>query len=72
LSWTDRDDYNNLAIVAHGGTIAALICSVLNEPVGCMWQYLQANTALNRVRRQPSGHYYLLEYNGQAHLKQGK
>jgi len=67
LYWTNREEYKNMAVVAHGGTCAAIICSVLNKPVACMWDYLQGNTSLNRIIRC-QGHYELAEYNGQDHL----
>lgn len=37
----------NIAIVSHGGTIAALICGLLQEPLSKMWQYKQKNAAIN-------------------------
>ena len=36
----------NIAVVAHGGTIAALICGLLNEPISGMWKYRQKNASL--------------------------
>lgn len=38
-----------IAIVSHGGTIAALICGLLKEPLEKMWQYKQKNAALNII-----------------------
>lgn len=35
-----------IAIVTHGGTIAALVCGLLNEPLANMWHYKQKNTAV--------------------------
>jgi len=35
------------AVVAHGGTIAALLCGLMNQPLTCMWNYKQKNAALN-------------------------
>lgn len=57
----------NVAIVTHGGTIAALICGLLGEPLSCMWQYKQKNTAVNVLRKQ--GDSYELElFNDISHL----
>jgi alpha-ribazole phosphatase len=67
LFWCQRSDYQNLAIVSHGGTCAALICAVLGEPIASMWKYVQANTAVNHVVREDDT-YRLIGYNNQSHL----
>ncbi|MCR4440886.1 MAG: histidine phosphatase family protein [Peptococcaceae bacterium] len=39
----------NIAVVTHGGTIAAMLCGLLNEPLSNMWKYRQKNAAVNIV-----------------------
>jgi len=39
----------NIAVVTHGGTIAAMLCGLLNEPLSNMWKYRQKNAAINIV-----------------------
>jgi len=70
--WTHKQDYQNLAIVCHGGTCAALITGVLNAPIGAMWQYLQGNTAVNIVEMDQPGQYILKGYNDKSHLENAK
>lgn len=56
-----------VVIVTHGGTIAALICGLLGQPLSCMWQYKQKNTALNILSKQ--GDRFELEvFNDISHL----
>ncbi|MDX9872350.1 MAG: alpha-ribazole phosphatase [Clostridia bacterium] len=40
----------DVLIVAHGGTIAALLCGILDEPLEKMWAYKQKNAAVNIIR----------------------
>lgn len=59
----------NVAFVTHGGTIAALICGLLGQPLEKMWQYKQKNTAVNILRKE--GPRYELELlNDTSHLVQ--
>lgn len=37
----------NILIVSHGGTIAAMICGILQEPLEKMWGYKQKNASIN-------------------------
>lgn len=67
--WTQKNDYQNMAIVCHGGTCAALICGVLNAPIENMWQYLQGNTAVNIVEMEVAGQYILKGFNDKSHLE---
>lgn len=69
LFWTEREDYQKMAIVSHGGTTAAMICMILGEPIASMWQYVQANTAVNIVQRKGTGKYEVHRYNDADHLK---
>lgn len=39
----------NVLLVSHGGTIAALICGLLEEPLDKMWTYKQKNAAVNII-----------------------
>lgn len=69
LFWTEREDYRKMAIVSHGGTTAAMICKILGEPIASMWQYVQANTAVNVVLRKGFGNYEVHRYNDAEHLQ---
>jgi alpha-ribazole phosphatase len=40
----------NILIVTHGGTIASLICGLLQEPLTKMWEYKQKNSAVNILK----------------------
>ncbi len=42
---------DNIIVVSHGGTIAAMICGLMNEPLKFMWTYKQKNAALNIIKR---------------------
>jgi len=58
-----------IALVTHGGTIAALLCGLLEQPLEKMWQYKQKNTAVNILRKE--GDRYELEVlNDISHLAQ--
>ncbi|KAB2954195.1 alpha-ribazole phosphatase [Heliorestis acidaminivorans] len=39
----------NIAIVAHGGTIRSLLCAILDLDLDRAWQFKQDNTALNII-----------------------
>ncbi len=39
----------NIAVVTHGGTIATLICGLLNEPISTMWKYKLKNSAISTL-----------------------
>ncbi len=40
---------NTVIIVTHGGTIAAILCGLLGEPLRNMWKYKHGNTAVTIV-----------------------
>jgi len=44
---TSKYPEGNILIVTHGGTIASLICGLLEEPLTKMWDYKQKNSAVN-------------------------
>lgn len=57
-----------VAFVSHGGTIAALICGLLEEPLAMMWKYRQNNTAVNILLKK--GDKYKIELlNDASHLE---
>ncbi len=56
-----------LAVVTHGGTIAALVCGLLKEPLANMWQYKQKNTAVT-VLAIKDGKVTLESLNDVSHL----
>lgn len=60
--------HGNIAVVAHGGTIAALICGLLQEPLAKMWNYRQKNTALN-VLKWEEGRVSVELLNDSSHLE---
>ena len=37
----------SMAVVSHGGTIAALLCALLEQPLNRMWDYKQKNAAVS-------------------------
>lgn len=45
----------NIIVVSHGGTIASLICGLLQEPLVKMWEYKQKNAALNILQVNDEG-----------------
>lgn len=56
-----------VAFVSHGGTIAALICGLLEQPLSMMWKYRQNNTAVNILIK--NGNKYEIELlNDTSHL----
>lgn len=55
-------------IVTHGGTIAAMICGLLGQPLEKMWEYKQKNTAVN-VLRWEEGRFRLDVLNDVSHLQ---
>jgi len=64
---TAEHPLGNVILVSHGGTIAALICGLLEQPLSQMWQYKQKNTAVNILRKE--GQKYVLElFNDVSHL----
>ncbi|MTV50226.1 alpha-ribazole phosphatase [Heliobacillus mobilis] len=44
-----KHDGENIAIVAHGGTIRTLLCAILDVDLDRAWQFRQDNTALNVI-----------------------
>lgn len=59
---------NTIAVVTHGGTIAASICGLLGEPLSHMWNYKQQNTAVNILTQSSQG-IKLDIFNDISHLK---
>lgn len=58
----------NLAIVSHGGTIAAVLTGLLGLPVEKMWTFRQKNAAINILLQR--GERFILEsYNDTCHLQ---
>lgn len=56
-----------VAIVSHGGTIAALLCGLLGEPLSSMWRFKQMNSAVNILNKKGS-RYELELFNDTSHL----
>lgn len=57
----------NIAIVAHGGTIRTLLCDIIGLDLNNMWRLKQDNTAVNLINCR--GDYKVLEYlNATYHL----
>lgn len=63
------NDYpiGDLAIVSHGGTIAAVLTGLLGLPVEKMWTFKQNNAALN-VLIHSKDRFILESYNDTCHL----
>jgi len=59
--------YGNIAVVSHGGTIAALICGLLNEPISNMWKYRQKNASITIFKRE-NNNFCLETVNDVTHL----
>ena len=57
----------NIAVVTHGGTIAALICGLLNEPLSGMWKYKQKNASLTTFQIE-NNKFVLETVNDVSHL----
>lgn len=44
---TSSPIWGDVVVVTHGGTIAALLCGLLDQPLARMWNYRQDNAAVN-------------------------
>lgn len=64
---TKEYPYGDLAIVSHGGTIAAVLTGLLGLPVEKMWTFRQKNAALN-ILLQIGEQFVLESYNDTCHL----
>ena len=60
-----------IAVVAHGGSIRAIICSVLGLRHSEMWRLVLENTGLSRIDFQESGIRLVKMINDFSHLEGG-
>jgi alpha-ribazole phosphatase len=64
-----QNDPGTIIVVAHGGTIRAIICGILDIDLNHAFQIRQDNTALNIIDYHPENGYIVLSLlNGISHL----
>lgn len=58
---------DTILTVTHGGTLAALICGLLDQPLLRMWDYRHKNTAITEIEAY-NGKFRLTTVNDTSHL----
>jgi len=64
-----ENDPGTIITVAHGGTIRAVVCGLLDIDLNHAFQIRQDNTALNIIEYHPQGYTVLALLNGTSHLR---
>jgi alpha-ribazole phosphatase len=68
LELARQNDPGTIIVVAHGGTIRAIICGLLDIDLNHAFQIRQDNTALNIIEYNHGGYIVLSLLNGVSHL----
>jgi alpha-ribazole phosphatase len=68
LELARQNDPGTIIVVAHGGTIRAIICGLLDIDLNHAFQIRQDNTALNIIEYNHGGYIVLPLLNGVSHL----
>ncbi|MDD4262637.1 MAG: histidine phosphatase family protein, partial [Syntrophaceticus schinkii] len=68
LELARQNDPGTIIVVAHGGTIRAIICGLLDIDLNHAFQIRQDNTALNIIEYNQGGYIVLSLLNGVSHL----
>ena len=68
LELARQNDPGTIIVVAHGGTIRAIICGLLDIDLNHAFQIRQDNTALNIIECNQGGYIVLSLLNGVSHL----
>lgn len=68
LELTRQNDPGTIIVVAHGGTIRAVICGLLDIDLNHAFQFRQDNAALNIIEYHQEGFIVLSLLNGISHL----
>lgn len=69
LELAHQNDPGTIMVVAHGGTIRAIICGLLDIDLNHAFQIRQDNTALNIIEYNHGGYIVLSLLNGVSHLQ---
>ena len=59
--WADKDDYEKMAIVSHGGVIGTLLCSIMGISPTQMRHHIPVNTGYKVISVSGPGQYALAE-----------